>query len=222
MSGTYDEELARGLDLTGEDRLFYARGRIAWLARQAAQFGVRSRRVLDYGCGIGDTAPLLLEGLGAASVLGVDPSSEFLDAARRQYGSASVAFQELDKFARGATSTWLTATAYATTFRRRSARPWRARSSGPFARGGLFALWENNPWNIGTRIIMSRVSFDRDAVLLWPGQARRLLRENGFEVLGTTYRFVFPSFLKALRPLEDRLAGIGLGGQYQVLARRPE
>ena len=31
--------------------------------------------------------------------------------------------------------------------------------------GGIFALWENNPWNPGTRwVIESRIPFDRDAI----------------------------------------------------------
>ena len=32
--------------------------------------------------------------------------------------------------------------------------------------GGVFALWENNPWNPGTRLVMRRIPFDRNAVLL--------------------------------------------------------
>ena len=38
--------------------------------------------------------------------------------------------------------------------------------------GGLFALWENNPWNPGTRLVMSRIPFDRDALpLSAPGKS---------------------------------------------------
>jgi SAM-dependent methyltransferase len=87
--------------------------------------------------------------------------------------------------------------------------------------GGLFALWENNPWNPGTRYVMYRCKFDQDAVKISPPEAARLLRKGGFEVLRTDYRFFFPHFLKPLRPLERSLARIPLGGQYQVLARKP-
>ena len=34
--------------------------------------------------------------------------------------------------------------------------------------GGLFALWENNPWNPGTRYVMAHCDFDRDAITLTP------------------------------------------------------
>ncbi len=29
--------------------------------------------------------------------------------------------------------------------------------------GGYFAFWENNPWSLGARYLMSRIPFDRDA-----------------------------------------------------------
>jgi hypothetical protein len=86
--------------------------------------------------------------------------------------------------------------------------------------GGMFALWENNPWNPGTRYIMSRVAFDKDAITLTPPETRRLLRGAGFEIVRTDFQFVFPHVLRALRPLERVLAPLPFGGQYLVLARK--
>ena len=68
---------------------------------------------------------------------------------------------------------------------------------------------------------MSRVEFDRDAITLTPPETARLLRQGGFRVLETSYLFFFPRCLAALRPLEERLASLCLGGQYQVPAERP-
>jgi hypothetical protein len=67
---------------------------------------------------------------------------------------------------------------------------------------------------------MRRVAFDRDAILLSPPAARRLLRLAGFEVLRTDHLFIFPRALSALRPLERLVSRLPLGGQYEVLARR--
>lgn len=87
--------------------------------------------------------------------------------------------------------------------------------------GGLFALWENNPWNPGTRYIMSRCPLDKDAITLAPPEVRHLLRTEGFEVLKTDFLFIFPRALRRLRWIEPLLARFPIGGQYQVLARRP-
>jgi SAM-dependent methyltransferase len=86
--------------------------------------------------------------------------------------------------------------------------------------GGYFAFWENNPWNPLTRLAMRLVPFDADAILVWPGEAGRLLRKNGFEVLSTDYVFFFPKFLSAFRFLEPWLRWLPLGGQYLVLCRK--
>jgi hypothetical protein len=87
--------------------------------------------------------------------------------------------------------------------------------------GGLFAFWENNAWNPGTRYVMRRTSFDHDAIPVFPHGARRLLRTTGFEVMGTDYLFVFPGPLALLRPIEPWISKLPLGGQYLVLARKP-
>jgi hypothetical protein len=67
---------------------------------------------------------------------------------------------------------------------------------------------------------MSRIPFDRDAIMVFPHEARRLLRQAGFEILRTDYLFIFPRPLSALRLLEPPLSRLPFGAQYQILARR--
>ena len=85
---------------------------------------------------------------------------------------------------------------------------------------GFFAFWENNPWNPGTRYVMSRIPFDRDAITLSPPESRRLLSAGGFEILRTDFLFFFPRWLGWLRRIEPRLTGLPLGAQYLVLTRK--
>jgi hypothetical protein len=65
---------------------------------------------------------------------------------------------------------------------------------------------------------MHRVPFDRDAVMVWPKEARRLARQAGLTIVRTDYAFVFPNKLRRLRPLEPALRRLALGAQYQVLS----
>jgi hypothetical protein len=88
--------------------------------------------------------------------------------------------------------------------------------------GGLWAFWENNPWNPGTKVVMKRCPFDKDAQTLTARQARVLLQSAGFEIVRTDYLFIFPNILKSLRWIESRVARWPLGAQYQVLCRKPE
>jgi len=218
----YDVALNQGLAHSGERKEYFAEGRIRWLARRLRSLGASAERVLDFGCGTGASTPYFFDVLGARSVLGVDVSEQSLTVARSAQGrrpgvrfaaievdSGPVAAFEL-AFCNGVfhhipPAERLTAVRYV----ERALRP-----------GGVFAFWENNPWNPGTRYVMSRVPFDRDAITLTPPEARRLLSAGGLEVLRTEFLFIFPRFLHRLRPLEPALSALPLGGQYLVLCRK--
>lgn len=83
-------------------------------------------------------------------------------------------------------------------------------------------MYENNPWNPGTRYVMSRCRFDRDAITLSPTETRQRMKAAGFELIDTRYLFFFPSFLAWFRPLEPWLSAVPMGAQYVVLGRVPE
>jgi SAM-dependent methyltransferase len=216
----YESYLNQSLSATGEDSAFFARGRVRWLADCLERLGIQPATVLDFGCGIGSTASLLLAELRCASVIGVDSSPEIIQHAQRTCPTGQIQFQLLSEFRPpgnldGAYSNGvfhhipIEERAEALRSIRAALRP-----------GGIFALWENNPWNPGTQYVMSRCSFDEDAITISSIAARRMLRDAGFEILRTDYLFLFPKSLSALRPLEYLLRKIPLGGQYQVLCRK--
>jgi hypothetical protein len=86
--------------------------------------------------------------------------------------------------------------------------------------GGGFALWENNPWNPGTRWVMSRIPFDRDAVCLNQTETRKRLAEAGMTIRMTENHFYFPRILASLRRWEPALRRLPFGAQYVVMATR--
>ena len=51
----YREQLASGIRLSGEEQQFFVEGRVAELVRRLPSSFV-PRRVLDFGCGLGDTS----------------------------------------------------------------------------------------------------------------------------------------------------------------------
>jgi hypothetical protein len=67
---------------------------------------------------------------------------------------------------------------------------------------------------------MSKIPFDRDAIMLSARHARDLCRRNGFRVLRTDYLFIFPAALRVLRPLEEIARRAPFGAQYQVLCEK--
>jgi SAM-dependent methyltransferase len=220
-AATYDAALARGISISGEDKTYFARGRILWLSRRLKRLQEHPRTVMDFGCGTGSATPFLLNELGLESVVGVDASNQSLAIARDTHGTRAsfVPFAEYRPkgdfdlvFCNGVfhhISPDERVAAVDTVYS--SLRP-----------GGLFAFWENNPWNPGTRYIMRRIPFDDSAITLSPPAARRLLRERGFEVMQTDFLFLFPRSLSWLRFLEPHVASLPLGAQYEILCRKPD
>jgi SAM-dependent methyltransferase len=216
----YDHLLNAGLSATGETKEFFARGRVTRLRQRLAELGHAAHAVLDFGCGPGSTTGLLRSLLGAKQVIGLDVSEGLLEVAKRESRDPAVTFVTPDSWPSGVQVDL----AYCNgvfhhiapaerpeyvQFIRRVLRP-----------NGILALWENNPWNPGTRLVMSRIPFDRTASLLTASSAVQMLRREGFTALGVDYAFIFPRVLKALRPLETWLSSWPIGGQYQILARR--
>lgn len=218
---TYDAALARSLSPTGEDKNYFARGRMLWLSAELARLGVRTRSVLDYGCGTGSAVPHIAAVLRPERLVGVDVSPKSLAVARRDHAATGAQFRLLGEYEpEGEFDLVYTNGVFhhIPPVERAGALLYVRRA---LKAGGLFAFWENNPWNPGTRYTMSRNEFDRDAVMLSPPQARRMLSAAGFRVLRSDSLFYFPRQLAFLRGLEPHLARLPLGGQYLVLCRKP-
>ena len=182
--------------------------------------GAPHAHVLDYGCGTGGTSPELLQQLDARMVVGVDASRESLDIARQAHADPRLQFTGMTDLE----PTGQFEVAYCNGVFHHVQPEHRLNALGyvhrSLALGGHFGFWENNPWNPGTRLVMRRIPFDRDANLLSPPRARRLLARAGFDVLRTDFLFLFPRLLSALRPLERHLVRVPVGAQYMIFCRK--
>lgn len=218
----YDEALARGLSVTGEDKAFFARGRIAHLARRLREIGRQPSSVLDFGCGTGSATPLFLELLGVERVVGVDVSERSLDLARARHGSDRARFVPLPEFSpRGEFPLAFCNGVFHHVPPRQRPEVVRLLRDA-LEPGGCLAIWDNNPWNPGARYVMWRIPFDRGAVMVSARGVRGMVEAAGLEPLRVDHLFVFPRVLRRLRFLEPRLARAPIGAQYLVLCRRPD
>ncbi len=220
-ASNYDAALDQGIAVSGEGKEYFAQGRVAWLSKCLAEFGERPLRVMDYGCGTGSATPFFLKSLRVDYFLGIDSSLQSLRVGRQKYGSENVRFSSIDDYKPLGEMDLVFCNGvfhHIPVNERPAVVNYIFRSLRP---GGLFAFWENNPLNPGTRYIMSRIPFDRDAVTLRARNAQRLLAEGGFDVMRMDFLFIFPNVLRWLRGIEPAVSRLPLGAQYQVLCRKP-
>ena len=215
---TYDDDLNRALSITGEDKQFFAERRVAFLADCLAKLGETPRRAIDYGCGTGDTTSLLARRLHLDSVIGLDISAKSLEVAKSSHPACR--FLEPREYIPQGTIDLAYCNGvfhHVAVAERTAMLSYIQRCLCP---GGIFAFWENNPLNPGTRYVMSRCDFDGDAIPISSAEAKKLLAENGFQIVAVHFMFLFPRSLRAFRGLEPYVSRLPLGAQYQVLCRK--
>lgn len=221
FASNYDDALQQGLSVSGESKEYFAEGRIQFLKKRLKLLNFMPKSVLDYGCGIGTSVPLLHQLLGAEQLHAVDLSQESIATAKSQYQHPQRKFCTLAEFTTSGTIdlAFCNGVFHHIPLNQRTTAVKVVYDA--LRPGGLFAYWENNPWNPATRYVMSRIPFDKDAITLTPPESRKMLTTGGFEVVSTHFLFIFPKMLSWFRPIERAIASWPIGTQYQVLCRKP-
>jgi hypothetical protein len=85
--------------------------------------------------------------------------------------------------------------------------------------GGLFALFEHNPFNPLTRWAGNNCEFDKDAVLLRRRESEMLLEEAGFRDVDTQFILTVPAKGAVLHAVDQMFARLPIGAQYLTVGR---
>jgi SAM-dependent methyltransferase len=194
---------------------YFARYKVDILRREVPG---TTKRLLEYGCGIGRNIPFIRFAFPEARVSGSDISEASLEIARKENPGVDF-FSEHDDTD--------TIEPYDVIFiagvfhhipvaERKSVMKILYRRLAP---GGTIIIFEHNPFNPVTRKIVNDCPYDSDAVLLKPSELESLLTSVGFGVHRRAYCLFVPPVLSALIPFEAKIGWLPLGGQYWVKAK---
>jgi len=220
----YEQMVQGAIGASGESVQFFAALKARLMRRALAN--EQPRRILDFGCGVGNATRELARCFPTAEIVGVDPSSESLEIAKRRYAASgdNIAFRQSEPAKISAADGAFDAAFVSGVFHHiePADRVGVARElHRVLAPGAPLFISEHNPYNPLTRHVVRNVPFDEGVVLLRPPDARAVLEKAGFIAESANYYFFFPALLRALRPLERFLTRLPLGGQYFMIGRTP-
>jgi SAM-dependent methyltransferase len=178
---------------------------------------------IDFGCGAGDFLALLAEQGCRWQTEGCDISEGMLAEARLRHPTlrsrGTLWCCDPNRFPQSYYDI-VTAVCVFHHIPPRDWSAWFSRLRTALRPGGLFVLFEHNPWNPVTRWIVSRAAIDRNAVLLSPPTACGAIEASGFQIDTVRYFLFLPPRYRAFRRVERLIAGLPFGGQYWVTARK--
>ncbi len=204
---------------SGEDVAFFARMK-ADLVR--SHLTGSPRRILDFGCGIGNTTAALAAVFPEAAITGSDISARSIAHAASKHAEPGhvefCAFEGDLPFPDASIDVAFTSCVFHHIERTAQLR-WAKELRRVVAPGGALFVFEHNPYNPLTRRVVRDCVFDKGVTLLTSRYTRTLFGRAGFAVDPARFYFFFPHALAWLRPLESILGWCPIGAQYFVIAR---
>ena len=205
--------------LSGESGAFFAQYKIQKLYEWFPAYRHKPISILDFGCGDGLMTELTLKAIPQAEAFGIDPSAKSIEEAQRNFkaphffwfdgATAPFANNSMDLIFAAGVFHHIPFEQHKTCIDEifRVLKP-----------GGSFVLFELNPFNPLTQLTFRRSPVDRNATMLFPHYARKIVAAHGSAQ--TKYYCFFPRFARKLRFLEPYMAWFGLGALYAVIIKK--
>jgi ubiquinone/menaquinone biosynthesis C-methylase UbiE len=225
-SGGNEDPLKR---LFGEtlDQFIYVKAKWLWNYLHKSQDKIilnEQYHLLDYGCGTGEMLKWLILFGFPGCLHGADVSQAMLEEAEKRWGTAQMPLfscigETKTDFADNSFSC-ITATCvfhHIKPDKRDSVLREIKRILVP---GGILVVFEHNPFNPMTRLIVKRAVIDKDTILLYPSEIRDRFTCAAFVDCLLEYLMFFPPKINILNRLEKYLSWCPLGAQYAAVGRK--
>ncbi|AEC21724.1 putative S-adenosyl-L-methionine (SAM)-dependent methyltransferase [Pusillimonas sp. T7-7] len=212
----YDRILNDSIPAALNDDNYFAEYKIALMAEHLK--GLKTTRILDFGCGAGRSLPYLAKHFPGSEIWGYDVSQESLEIASKREPTAHL-FSDWTKIADINFDVIVAANVFhhIPPEQRQSAL---AKCYANLDENGQFYLFEHNPYNPATRWVFERCPLDINAEMINPQAALKLAKQVGFFSAQHAYTLFFPRQLAFLRRLESILKRVPLGAQYYIKMKK--
>lgn len=216
----YERQHAENIAISGEGPEYFARYKITDTKAKCDELGLEVSRILDFGAGIGNSVPYFQELFSGTRIVAADVSEKSLGILERRYPTSVERLVITEYLELPTNSIDLAFTACV--FHHIPADEhlyWLREIRRVLRPGGLFALFEHNPYNPLTVRAVNTCPFDENAVLIKAAVMKQRLENAGWENIDIRFRIFFPNFVGILRPFERFMTKIPLGAQYVLYVK---
>ena len=222
FSKNYRQIHNQNIRLSGADSNYFSEYKVKEVYQREKNQTLK--KILDFGCGDGNSIKYFVKYFPQSHFFGVDISSESIKVAKsKKYPRSS--FRVFDglrlPFEKETFDLVFVAGVLHHANEKHHLKIIRE-ISRVLKRGGKIYLFEHNPLNPLTQKVVRDCVFDFEAKLIPSEKIKKLFQKINFQKIGINYTIFFPRkniFLKFV-PLEKYLTKIPLGGQYYVWATK--
>lgn len=216
----YRDTHDKSVEMSGADSDYFSEYKIIELLKH--EDITKSLKVLDFGCGDGNSSKYILKHFPNAIIYGIDVSEESINQAN-QKGFKNVTFKSFNgtKLPFDENEFDLVFTSMVFHHIEHSLHEGILKEVYRVLKtGGRFYNFEHNPNNPLTRKVVKECPFDEGAVLLKPSYHKTIIGKSDLNLEKLSYTLFFPrhKFFKLFLPIEKLLSWCPIGAQYYIKA----
>lgn len=215
FAGRYENVLEKQLDFFGEENSYFAEYKVK-IVKDSLN-SIQPLNILEFGCGIGRNLKFFSKYFPDSSITGSDISAGSIEIAKNE--NPDLKFFLLDGEEEKKNFDKFDLVFISCVFHHIAPVERKQAMNNIFKmmkKNGTAFIFEHNPYNPVTRHIVNTCEWDTDAILLNMKESVKLMEDSGLDVTEKNYTLFFPAMLGFMRPVENLLKKIPMGGQYYV------
>lgn len=181
--------------------------------------GESPKKILEYGCGIGNNIGFLVQLFPFSEIYGCDTSEKSLAIAKERFGKVNFFLISEPQPQTPRFDVILIADVLHH-IPEKNRDYYMKIIDDLLEPNGKLVFFEHNPYNPVTNFLVKTCPFDDKAQLITKNQLKKMLLHHGYQTLESGYCMFFPEFLKFFNRFEKRLSGVPLGGKYYVITSK--
>ena len=218
---TYNKDIAhplRNLLESGSENEFL-RYKARWVLKHLRRDQINPQSILDFGCGTGLMMKYLSQERPELQMYGVDVSSIMVEEAKKNVPHANVAV--LTPGIPAFPDKKFEIIVLCGVLHHIDAKDWSEIWKNlklALAPEGRILIFEHNPMNPITQLVVRTTAIDKDAHLEYPWTIEKSLKSEGFRIVARRYLHFFPPRWTSFLALEYWLSKVPLGSQFVIKA----